>query len=140
MRIVLDTNVLLSATLWEKSSAGKIVIILLEEGCEYFGSEGILNEYSKVLKRDFEFSEEEITENINDVKTFVTLVEPESVERVVKDDPDDDKIIACAVTANAGYLLTYDKHLLRLKHYRMIQIMTPEEFITQRNEKGAENV
>ena len=129
MRIVLDTNVLLSATLWEKSSAGKIVIILLEEGCEYFGSEGILNEYSKVLKRDFEFSEEEITENINDVKTFVTLVEPESVERVVKDDPDDDKILECAVESLSEYILSYDKHLLKIKEYEKIKIIKPEELM-----------
>ena len=45
---------------------------------------------------------------------------------IVKEDPDDNKIIECAVACGADFILTYDKHLLRLKEFRGIKIIMPE--------------
>ena len=46
---------------------------------------------------------------------------------VVKEDPDDNKIIECAIESEAEYILSYDNHLLRLKEYLGIKIIKPEE-------------
>jgi putative PIN family toxin of toxin-antitoxin system len=46
---------------------------------------------------------------------FVTLVNPTLKVNVVKDDPDDNCIIECAIESNSDYIITYDKHLLNLK-------------------------
>ena len=46
---------------------------------------------------------------------------------VVKDDPDDNKIIDCALASSSDCIITYDKHLLNLKSFEKIKIITPEE-------------
>lgn len=52
MKIVLDTNVLISATLWE-GSAHKTLLLLISRGARLYTSMAILQEYSKIIKRDF---------------------------------------------------------------------------------------
>ena len=47
--------------------------------------------------------------------------------KVVKEDPDDDIIIECALESNSKYVITYDTHLLNLKEYQGIRIIKPEE-------------
>jgi len=49
--------------------------------------------------------------------------------KVVHEDPDDDIIVACAIEAGADYIISSDHHLLNLKHYREIQIVTPGAFL-----------
>ena len=51
--------------------------------------------------------------------------------RVVLEDPDDDKFLACAKAANAAYIITEDWHLLKLKEWSGIKIVTPERFLRQ---------
>jgi len=45
---------------------------------------------------------------------------------VIKEDPDDNKIIECAISSNSEFIITYDKHLLKVKEYKGIQIIRPE--------------
>ncbi len=57
------------------------------------------------------------------------LVEPSTKIKVVKDDPEDDKFVETAVEGDAYFIVTQDKHLLKLKDYQGIKIITPEEFL-----------
>lgn len=47
----------------------------------------------------------------------------------VKKDPEDDKFLACALEGEAGYIVSDDDHLLKLKYYRDIQIVTARDFL-----------
>jgi len=58
---------------------------------------------------------------------FLTLVNPSKKVDVVKEDSDDNKIIECALEANAEYILSYNNHLLKLRGYSRIKILRPEE-------------
>ncbi|MDP3639787.1 MAG: putative toxin-antitoxin system toxin component, PIN family [Nanoarchaeota archaeon] len=127
MAITFDTNVLLSATLWDGSVAQKLLFELIRQEVKIYSTTEILSEYQEILKRDFDFSDKEVSEIMEKVLTFVTLVSPQTKIKVVKDDPDDDQIIECALESNSEYLITYDKHLLHLKEYRGIRIIRPEE-------------
>ena len=127
MVITFDTNVLLSATLWDGSVAQKLLFDLIRQGIKIYSTTEILSEYQEILKRDFDFSDKEISEIMEKVLVFVTLVNPKTKVNVVKDDPDDDVIIECALESESEYIITYDKHLLNLKEYRGIQIIRPEE-------------
>lgn len=51
--------------------------------------------------------------------------------QVVKDDPTDDKFIACAVKLNAAYIVTGDKALQAIREYHGIKILTPREFLKE---------
>ncbi len=97
MDVTFDTNVLLSATLWDGSVAQKLLFDLIRQGIKIYSTTEILSEYQEVLKRDFDFSDEEVFEIIEKVLAFVTLVNPQTKVKIVKNDPDDDKIIECAL-------------------------------------------
>ena len=126
MVVTFDTNVLLSATLWDGSIAQKLLYDLIKQNIIIYSSREILDEYQKVLKRDFDFSEEEVTEIIGKVLTFITLVTPKEKVKIVKDDPDDNIIIECALESKSKFIISYDPHLLTLKECRGIQIMKPK--------------
>ena len=127
MVITFDTNVLLSATLWDGSVAQKLLFDLIRQRIKIYSTTEILSEYQVILKRDFDFTDAEVSEIMEKVLAFVTLVSPQMKIKAVKDDPDDDVIIECALESESKYIITYDKHLLNLKEYQSIRIIRPEE-------------
>ncbi|MBS3139868.1 putative toxin-antitoxin system toxin component, PIN family [Candidatus Woesearchaeota archaeon] len=127
MAVTFDTNVLLSATLWDGSVAQKLLFDLIRQGVKIYSTTEILSEYQEILKRDFDFSDTEVSEIMGKVLAFVTLVSPQTKIKAVKNDPDDDVIIECAFESESKYIITYDKHLLNLKEFRGIRIIKPEE-------------
>ncbi len=114
---------LLSSTLWDGSVAQKLLFKLIKNDVKIFTSEDILSEYKKILKRDFEYSDEEVIVILGKLVLFLNIVI--SVERVsvIGQDPDDNKIIDCALASSSDYILTYDN----LKSFRNIEIVRPEE-------------
>ncbi|MDP3916658.1 MAG: putative toxin-antitoxin system toxin component, PIN family [Nanoarchaeota archaeon] len=97
MTVTFDTNALLSATLWDGSVAQKLLHDLIKQNIKIYSSLEILNEYQKILKRDFDFSDKDVAEIMQKILAFITLVKPEIKVSVVKDDPDDNIIIECAI-------------------------------------------
>lgn len=127
-RVVLDTNIFVSATFW-KGKPYKIIHKALDKNIKVFVSKNILNELAKVLKRDFETDDKHIREIIDAYALFTGMVEPKEKINVIKEDPDDNMILECAVACKADFIVTQDKHLLKLKKYRKIKITTPNEFL-----------
>ena len=70
-----------------------------------------------------------IQEWVDDILENAIIVEP--VERInaIKNDPDDNKFIEAAIAGRADYLISQDKHLLRLKNHENVKILMPEEFL-----------
>lgn len=131
LKAVIDTNVFVSSffgglprqiiDLWKK---GEIVLCL---------SQSIIEEYLGTLNRLGLEDEDEIkrltrlfAEGYNAIFTSKT---PDI--RVVKDDPDDDKFIACAVALESKMIVSGDKHLLQAKKYIDIEILSPREFMNR---------
>ena len=129
MNITVDTNFLISATQWDNSVAFKLLKRLLEANIKIFTTKDILDEFSEVLQRDFKYNKEETTNILEEILVFVNIIEAQEKIKIVKDDPDDDKIIECALASNSDYLITYDRHLLKIKEYKSIKIITPEEML-----------
>ncbi len=126
MKVVLDTNVLLSATLWHGSVSQKLLAKLIRNNTRIYSSMEIIAEYENVLKRDFEYTNRKIAILVEKILLFSTLINPKRLVKIVKADPADDKIVNCAVEASAEYIITYDPHLLNLVNYRGTEIITPE--------------
>ncbi|KHO54864.1 MAG: PilT protein [archaeon GW2011_AR19] len=127
MKIAVDTNFLISATQWAYSVSHKLLQKLIRNNVEIFTTKEILEEFSEVLKRDFLYAEKEVQNLLEKVLQFLTLVNPSKKIDVVKEDADDNKIIECAVETKSEYILSYDKHLLKLKEFQGIKIVKPEE-------------
>ena len=123
MKFTLDTNFLVSATQWDYSVAHKLLEKLIRENHEMFTTKEILEEFEDILKRDFSYSEKESKNIIEKVLQFLILVTPTKRVSVVKDDPDDNKIIECALESNAEYIISYDKHLLKLGYFGKTRIV-----------------
>jgi uncharacterized protein len=126
MKVVLDTNVLISATLWE-GSAHKTLLLLISRDAKLYTSMPILQEYSRVIRRDFPQFASRLPKLVGNIMAFSILVEPSVKLNAVPDDPDDNRILECAAESGAEFVLTYDKHLLNLKEYGGIGILTPEK-------------
>lgn len=133
MKVTLDTNVLASATFWTGDSH-RIVVLIDQKKIELVLSEEIIDEYFDVANRD-EIIEKVVnkglitSEIIDRVISHAIIVEPEEKLDVIKDDPDDNKVLECAISGKVDYIVTKDKHLLNLKDFRGIKIIKPEEFL-----------
>jgi uncharacterized protein len=126
-RLTFDTNILISSTLWKNSVSRKLLDKLILQSKEIFITEEILEEYCRVLKRDFNLSEEEIEEKAEVILSFAKVITPLIKINIVKEDPTDNKVLECAVESRSEYIISYDQHLLKLKEYQGIKIIKPEE-------------
>lgn len=129
MRVTADTNFLISATQWDYSVAHKLLKRFILSGAVIFTTQEILDETKEVLERDFKYDKSEANSIIDKILFFTELIEPKQKSNIIKDDPDDNKVIDCAVESSSLYIITYDKHLLKLKEYEKIKIVTPEELL-----------
>ena len=129
MRVVLNTNIFVSSffggnprtiiDLWKK---GDISLCL---------SKAILDEYVNVLRRIGLGEEREIEELLSllakGIHIFFTAKTPKI--KAVKDDPDDDNFIECAIALKAEVIITGDKALRAINEYMGIKILTPQQFL-----------
>src|SRR3989344_9513100 len=128
MKVVLDTNIFISGIFW-KGSSNRIITHWKEGKFTLITSLEAVSEIIKVLK-DFKIklSEDIIKEWIDLIVRNSIIVEPKEKIAIVKDDPKDNIFIETAVAGNVDYLISQDNHLLKLKEFRGIKIITPEEF------------
>ncbi|MBS3061723.1 MAG: putative toxin-antitoxin system toxin component, PIN family [Candidatus Diapherotrites archaeon] len=130
MAVVLDTNVLISATFWPGAS-NHITLLAIEQKIRCFTSPEIMDEYSFILDRDFKQTKSEIEAKVSKVLSFHEVVNPGRRLEIVKDDPADNKIIEAALEAHADFIVTGDKHLLKIGEYNRIRIVTPKNFLDE---------
>jgi putative PIN family toxin of toxin-antitoxin system len=131
-KAVLDTNVWVSALLWGGKPAS--VIKAAEEGkVAIYASEEIIAEISQVLaypKIAKVYQSERLrNELIEAVLKAVNLVEVVKKVRVVLEHPADDKFIECALAARADFIVSGDKHLLKVGSYNKTRIVSVSEFL-----------
>lgn len=129
IKVVLDTNIFISSIFWKKGNPHKIVELALDKKIRSFTSLEILQELEKVLRRDFQEPEEIIQRQIALILECSTVVKPSARIYVVKDDPEDNKIVECAISCNADYIVTGDRHLLDLDEYEGIKIVKAKELV-----------
>ena|SRR3989344_1789085 len=125
MSVVLDTNTLISAIVWDGSISEKMLTEFIKNKTKIYISLQILAEFQKILKREFKYDDEQILNITGQVLAFSILIEPTIKLNVVEDDPDDNMFIECALTAKAKYIITMDEHLLKIEEYENIKIITP---------------
>ena len=128
MKVVLDTNIFISGIFW-RGSSNKVILNWREGRFTLVTSLKVVSEIIKVLK-DFKIklSDDMIKEWVDLIVRNSIIVEPKEKILAVKDDPKDDIFIETAVAGDVDYIVSQDNHLLKLKEFRGIKIITPEEF------------
>jgi len=129
MKVVLDTNIFISGIFW-KGDPNKIVLAWKEGKFILVSSMDIISELINVLK-DFKIRlpDDLLSFWIDSIVKNSEFVKLENKLKVVMEDPTDDKFLETALNGKADYLVTQDKHLLKLGEFCGIKIIIPTEFL-----------
>ena len=134
-RVVLDTNILVSAILF----GGKPRLILddvIAGRIDCFLSSEILDELNAVLQRSkFGFTASQRLDVMDELRRTCEIIQLSSELSVQITDPDDKIILQCAIDANADYIISGDTDLKRLHPFNGIQILAPTLYLERTREK-----
>jgi len=131
VRLVLDTNAAISGLLWGGTS-GQLITAAEAGRIDIASSMPLLSELQGVLVRA-KFAQQLIKRGlvVSDVfdgyAALVTMTVPASIAPTIARDPTDDRVLACALAAGADLIVSGDAHLLDLKRFHGIDIVTPVE-------------
>lgn len=135
MKIVIDNNVFISGIFW-KGAPNEIIKLAEEEKLEISATLEIIDELFGVLKRNkfaklYEEAATELEYIFRKIFELVKIYSCKTAVRIIKEDPSDDKFLACALASGADFIISGDKHLLKLKSFQNIPIITPREFLNR---------
>jgi len=140
LKIIIDTNVLISAALKGRKPREAILKILANPKLEWVVSPAILDEYRGVLSRPkLKLSESEKEEWL-DILDLATIVIEANLEIDFPRDRKDAKFLACAVAVNADYLLTGDRDFEDVKELGKTQIVSVSRFLDLMQVDGEDEV
>jgi putative PIN family toxin of toxin-antitoxin system len=123
MRVVFDTNILVSALVFPGGQGDAALRRIVEGTDELVISKAILDELLEVLGRKFARDGEELAHVAVFLSEIATVVAPRHRLRVVRDDPDN-RVLECALTGRAEAIVTGDKALLALEEFRGTAVVT----------------
>lgn len=128
-KVVLDTNVLISAIVFGGKPREVFELILMEK-VNLAISREILNEMRGVLSgRKFRYPQQVLHSILHSLENLAEFVVPQKPVKIIKDDPADNRILECALEAGAHIIISGDRHLLDVKRYRGIKIISPSDFL-----------
>lgn len=129
--VVYDTNILFSSILW-RSKPNHCIELARQNTVKGLTCQEIIEELVEILRIKAKFSPSQITDTTEELLSFLRLVKITNTLKVVEADPDDDKVIECAVAGAATHIITGDRrHLLPLGSYQGIAIITAADFLRQ---------
>ena len=126
MRVLLDTNVLIAAFI-SKGVCHELFLHVCDQH-NLILSEYILQELKNNLRNKFHYSEHEVQQTINLVKERAEIVSPKEIFAYPIRDPNDQPILAAAVTGGCHCLITGDKDLLEAPAIKKMPILSPNQF------------
>ena len=137
IRVVVDANVYISALVFGGVPQNVLDLILSRADLKLHVSQPIMNEVAEVLVRKFSWSPDQVQQFPPPLWRRCKLIAPTTALAIVVADPDDDRILECAVDAQASVIVTGDVHLLSLRlrpgqHWlNDIRILTPRQFLDE---------
>ena len=135
MRLVFDTNIIISALLWH-GAPRHLLHFARSSAVQLYTSLPLLLELDEVLRRDkflARLQEAQVTADdlLLGFAALATTVEPLAITPVILSDPDDDNVLACALAAQADVVVSGDRHLLQMGAYSAIPILPADVLIDQ---------
>ena len=133
-RATADSNIWVSGLNWY-GKPHELLNLARDRKIELAISDAILDEFSRILHDKLEWSDDRLNSMRAEVATFTKRVSSTETLDVVKADPDDNRILECAVAAGSDVIVTGDAHLLQLGAYRGIKIMKVADFLGQARDR-----
>jgi putative PIN family toxin of toxin-antitoxin system len=129
LKLVIDTNVFVPGLTF-KGKPREVLDFVWSEDIEACISSFILKELEETLKKDFSWDRDQVKHTIEKIKAKTILIQPKNKVSVIKGKDDDNRILECAIEGKVQYLISGDKkHLLPLKEYQGIKILSPAAFL-----------
>lgn len=126
--VVADTNIIVSALFWGGNES-KVVAMAEEGKVKLLTSIALLDELKKVLMYErFGLDEKTADDNVKYILTISKIISPKRKLGVIQD-PADDRVLECALEGRASYIVSGDRHLLRLKEFKGIKIIRAKRFL-----------
>ncbi|HXJ95879.1 MAG TPA: putative toxin-antitoxin system toxin component, PIN family [Terriglobia bacterium] len=129
IRVTADTNILVSGTVYARGNPRRLLQMALAGDINLTVSQWIIDEMADVLRRKFDATPGNVAEARGIIAAAARIVRPSVQLDIVKEDPSDNRILECAVSAGSDYLVTGDKDLLRLEQYDSIRILSVSNFL-----------
>jgi putative PIN family toxin of toxin-antitoxin system len=127
-RVVLDTNVYISAFMFD-GLPGALLDLAFLRAFTLIISPALLDELDEKLRAKFGMSPEDADFLRARLRNVAQVVEPRETLSVIAEDPDDNRVLECAVKGEAGVIVSGDRHLLKLATYQGIAIVTVRQFL-----------
>jgi len=132
LKVVYDTNVIVSAALKEESLPALLLSLGLEGKVRFFVSLALVQEYQKVLERPrFKVGHKEITELMEKINQKAIMVNPTKELDLLKADKSDNRILECALKAKVDFIITGNKKHFPFEEFKGSKIVTPREFLSK---------
>jgi len=129
MRIVLDTNVFISGIFFT-GPPYQILKAWRDGKVQLLVSPSILDEYQRIgVELVLQFRDGDLRPFWDLLTIQAEIVLAPTLPQVIHDDPSDDKFLEAAVAGNASYIISGDKHLLKLSEFQGIRILKPKDFV-----------
>lgn len=135
-RLVADTNILVSA-LQFGGKPKQLLDLAVDGQVDLAVSEAIIAEALRVFRDKFDRPPEWIAEADRQLRVITRLVQPTETIQAIEADPTDDRILECAVAAEAEVIVSGDSHLLSLGSFRGIPIQRVAEFLGSLEDQGS---
>jgi putative PIN family toxin of toxin-antitoxin system len=130
LRVVVDTNVFISALLHSDRPIFQIIQLAAEHRYHLLTSPAIIREVGKVLRETFGVEERTIIQHLKTLrKAAEEILTPRIILAVILEDPPDNRILECAVAGRADLIVSGDRHLRRLKAYQGIPVVRPTDLL-----------
>ena len=134
LKVVLDTNVIISGLTATRGNPHNILEAWRRGEIILLTCPAVVDEVAEVLCRPFfrdrrHITEDDVTRARRVLAVDATVVVPRVRLVVVEDDPDDDRVLECALEGGADYIVSGDHHLLDLGRFRHIPVVTPRQFL-----------
>ena len=130
MRVVFDTNIHVSALAIPGGNAEDAYLEAIHGTFELFTSVAILTETARVLQTKFDWAEDKVREAVQAISQTATVLRPRPTLHLLKDEPDN-RILECAIAAQADYIVSGDRHLLALKRHADITMVTLADLLAK---------
>jgi uncharacterized protein len=128
MRVVADTNIFISALVFG-GLPGSFLDLAFLRSFQLVTSPILLHELDEKLRLKFALSTDDADRVRAKLESAALVIEPNLTLTVITDDPDDDRVLECAVAGRVDYIVSGDRHLLKLGSYQGISIVTAREFM-----------
>lgn len=128
-KVVLDTNIIISAVGFGGKSR-KVLQLILDKKIQATTSPVLLAELEDVVTKKFPNLKNHFERINKQIRKKFKVVRPQRSAKIVKDEADN-RVLECALEAHVDFIISGDKHLLNLRYFRDIKIISPAEFLKE---------